>query len=139
MVLTSYRVLSPAIRVCLTPSLADNSANLTPTSRRQAHTSWPSASAPFVKGASASTASRPTYRDDREPPPWTEQDGISIIRKSELVKLNLAIRNLPSARHHHRGADRNPLVQVGDILVQHPDAAIGDEAPDRARHVGAMD
>jgi hypothetical protein len=34
------------------------SAGLTPTSRRQDHTSSPSASTPFVKGASASTASR---------------------------------------------------------------------------------
>jgi hypothetical protein len=52
MVLTSYRVLSPVIRVCLTPSPADkNSAGLTPTSRRQDHTTWPSGSAPFVKGA----------------------------------------------------------------------------------------
>jgi hypothetical protein len=59
LVLTSYRVLSPAIRVCLTPSPADkNSAGLTPTLRRQDHTLWPSASALFVNSASASTASR---------------------------------------------------------------------------------
>jgi hypothetical protein len=34
-------------------------ANLTPAPRRQDHTTSPSASAPFVKSASASTASRP--------------------------------------------------------------------------------
>jgi hypothetical protein len=61
---------------------------LTPTLRRQDHTTWPSASTPFVKGASASTASRSTYRDDREPPPWKERDRVSIIRKSEFVKSN---------------------------------------------------
>src|ERR1700735_1556435 len=44
----------------LTPSLdGQESARLTPTSRRQDHTPSPSASAPFVKGASTSTASRP--------------------------------------------------------------------------------
>src|SRR5580658_9276868 len=59
----------PGDQVLLTPSLdGQESARLTPTSRRQDHTTWPSASAPFVKGASASTASRSTYRDDREPP-----------------------------------------------------------------------
>jgi hypothetical protein len=44
------------------------SANLTPASGRQDHTTSPSASAPFVKSASASTASRPAFRDDRKPP-----------------------------------------------------------------------
>src|SRR3984957_14994008 len=73
----------PGDQVLLTPSLdGQESARLTPTSRRQDHTTWPSASAPFVKGASASTASRPTYRDDREPPPWKERDGISYNPKS---------------------------------------------------------
>src|SRR5580693_5950672 len=49
----------PGDQVLLTPSLdGQESARLTPTSRRQDHTTWPSASAPFVKGASTSTASR---------------------------------------------------------------------------------
>src|ERR1700722_9566255 len=62
-------------------------ANLTPTSRRQDHTISPSASAPFVKGASTSTASRSANRADREPPlPW-KRDGTAIIRKSEIVKF----------------------------------------------------
>src|ERR1700722_19393846 len=53
----------------LTPSLdGQESAKLTPTSRRQDHTSWPSVSTPFVKGAFTSIASRSAYRDDREPP-----------------------------------------------------------------------
>jgi hypothetical protein len=41
---------------------------LTPASRRQDHTTSPSAPAPFVKGAFASTASRTNVRDDRETP-----------------------------------------------------------------------
>jgi hypothetical protein len=39
------------IRIWLTPSPADNSTGLTPTSRRQDHTTSPSASGAFVKGA----------------------------------------------------------------------------------------
>jgi hypothetical protein len=38
----------PGDRACLPPSLADCSANLTPASGRQDHTTSPSASAPFV-------------------------------------------------------------------------------------------
>ena len=38
----------PGDRACLSPSLANYSANLTPASRRQDHTTSPSASAPFV-------------------------------------------------------------------------------------------
>jgi hypothetical protein len=41
---------------------------LTPASRRQNHTTSPSASASLVSRAFASTASRPAFRDDREPP-----------------------------------------------------------------------
>ena len=42
--------------------------NLMPASGHQDHTTSPSASAPFVKGAFASTASRSDVRDDRETP-----------------------------------------------------------------------
>ncbi len=49
----------PGDRALLSPSSVDRSTNLTPASRRQNHTTSPSAFAPFVKGASASTASRP--------------------------------------------------------------------------------
>src|SRR5713101_10174576 len=44
----------PGDRAFLSPSLANESANLTPASRRQDHTTSPSALAPFVKGAAAS-------------------------------------------------------------------------------------
>jgi hypothetical protein len=54
-------VLSPVIGL-LTPVTGEvTSANLTPAPRRQDHTTSPSASAPFVKSASASTASRPAF------------------------------------------------------------------------------
>ena len=49
----------PGDRALLPPSPADYSANLTPASGCQDHTTSPSASAPFVKGTSTSTASRP--------------------------------------------------------------------------------
>src|SRR2546425_6814776 len=41
----------PGDRACLSPSSALLLADLTPASRRQNHTTSPSASAPFVKGA----------------------------------------------------------------------------------------
>jgi hypothetical protein len=49
--------------------------NLTPASGRQDHTTSPSASAPFVKGASTSTASHRAFRDDREPPLLSGETG----------------------------------------------------------------
>jgi hypothetical protein len=58
----------PGDRAFLPPSTARLCAILTPASGCQAHTISPSASAPFVKGASASTASHRAFRDDREPP-----------------------------------------------------------------------
>jgi hypothetical protein len=59
MVYGLYRAL-PGDRAFLPPSPAvSSSANLTPASRRQDHTTSPSASVPFVIGTSASTASRP--------------------------------------------------------------------------------
>jgi hypothetical protein len=60
MVLTVSFVL-PGDRAFLSPSSAElPPPDLTPASRRQDHTTSPSASALFVKSASASTASRPT-------------------------------------------------------------------------------
>src|SRR3979409_2521252 len=60
MVYGLFRAL-PGDRAFLPPSPALLSANLTPASGRQDHTSLPYASAPFVIGASASTASRPAF------------------------------------------------------------------------------
>ena len=48
----------PGDRAFLPPSPAEDSANLTPASGRQDHTTSPSASGAFVTSASASTASR---------------------------------------------------------------------------------
>src|SRR6202165_3167364 len=59
---TAYFVLSPATGLsCHRRPRKLPFANLTPASGRQDHTSSPSASAPFVIGASASTASRPAF------------------------------------------------------------------------------
>src|SRR5207248_6138143 len=46
---------------------------------------------------------------------------------------------LRSMRDHHGRADGNALVEVGDVVVQHPNAAIRDKAADRTRRVGAVD
>jgi len=73
MVYGLYRAL-PGDRAFLPPSPADYSTGLTPASGCQDHTVLPSASAPFVKSASASTASRPTFVTIASAPP-TERDG----------------------------------------------------------------
>src|SRR5438876_12344124 len=70
----------PGDQACLTPSSALLIADLTPASGRQNHTTSPSAPAPFVKGAAASTASRPTLVTCATPLSW---DG--TVRISELI------------------------------------------------------
>src|SRR6202163_1225851 len=74
----------PGDRACLPPSLADCSANLTPASGRQDHTTSPSASASPVKRASASIASRPASVTSRAAPlKWDRTAGdIGLSRAS---------------------------------------------------------
>jgi hypothetical protein len=70
----------PGDQACLTPSPALLLADLTPTLGRRNDTTSPYASAPFVKGAAASTASRPALMTLRNAPLW---DGTARI--SELI------------------------------------------------------
>jgi hypothetical protein len=67
MVYGLFRAL-PGDRAFLPPSPALLSANLTPASGCQDHTTSPSASAPFVKGAACVHRIPPHVRDDRETP-----------------------------------------------------------------------
>ena len=85
----------PGDRACLPPSSADCSANLTPASGRQDHTTSPYAAASFVRAHFARlTPQRPPHpapyvRDDREAPLLWERDDESSRddlgrRKSEI-------------------------------------------------------
>jgi hypothetical protein len=69
MVLTVSFVLSPVIGLVCHRRWRIT-ANLTPASRRQDHTTLPSASAQFVKRAARVHRIPPRVRDDREPPLW---------------------------------------------------------------------
>src|ERR1700687_3785618 len=75
MVLTAYFVLSPVIglvchrrlriKVCPRPvGLAKTSADLTPASRRQDHTTWPPRAAQFVGPPLTPTEPKPALRSD---------------------------------------------------------------------------
>jgi len=75
---------SPGDQACLTPSPALLLADLTPASGRQNDTTWPYAKAPFVKGAAASTASRPALMTLRNAPLW---DGTARINETDLGPL----------------------------------------------------
>jgi hypothetical protein len=74
---TAYFALSPVTGLSChrRPRAALAAANLAPASGRQDHTTSPSASVPFVKGTSASTASRPAFRDERERPSCRVETG----------------------------------------------------------------
>src|SRR3954454_17662840 len=76
MVLTACFVLSPVTGLFCHRRLRKLSfANFTPASGRQDHTTSPSACAPFVYGAFASTAPEPYVRDDRDTPLCVGRDG----------------------------------------------------------------
>src|SRR5258708_27478470 len=73
MVLTAYFVLSPAIGLVVTVISRMASRNLTPASRRQDHTTSPSALALFVNSAACIHRIPSRVRDDREAPlEWDE-------------------------------------------------------------------
>src|SRR5215208_7682059 len=74
MVLTVSFGLSPVIGLCCHRRLA-SPRNLTPASRRQDHTTSPSASAPFVSGAISVHRIPPRVRDDRDTPLRVGRDG----------------------------------------------------------------
>ena len=78
MVYGLFRAL-PGDRAFLSPSPAALAADLTSASRRQDHTTSPSASALFVRSASASTASRPAFVTIASRP--SEWDGTVADRK----------------------------------------------------------
>src|SRR6267378_5442224 len=73
----------PGDQACLTPSPALLIADLTPALGRQNDTTWPYASASFVRlairspDAAASTASRPAFRDVRNAP-LSGRDGLDM-------------------------------------------------------------
>src|SRR5215213_1817001 len=68
MVLTVYPVISPVIGLCCHRRQRTTSANLTPASRRQDHTTSPSASVLFVSSTTCVHRIPPRVRDDRETP-----------------------------------------------------------------------
>lgn len=42
-------------------------------------------------------------------------------------------------KHNNLGAQRNAVVEVLGMIVEHADAAIGDGPADRGRFIGSMD
>ena len=70
----------PGDRAFLSPSLADKSANLTPASRRQDHTTSPSASGALVLCTLRVHRIPPRVRDDRDTPlEWDETERIAKL------------------------------------------------------------
>jgi hypothetical protein len=102
----------PGDRACLPPSSTDFSANLTPASGRQDHTTSPSAAASFVRTLIARlTLPRPPHpapyvRDDREAPLLWERDDRSS--RDDLGRLKTKI-------FLQAGLDR----LMGDLPVGH--------------------
>ena len=86
-------VLSPVIRVLLTPSLTDNSAKLDADLEASGPHDFTVRFRAVRQGRIHVHCIPLRVRDDREPPLWKERDSTSIIRKSESVKSYYEIRN----------------------------------------------
>jgi hypothetical protein len=99
---TAYSALFPEIGLsCLRRLRKSPSANLTPASRRQNHTPSPSASAPFVIGTSASTASRPASVTIASRPSGDETEGINEViwvGREEEIFLHMGLDGKIKAR-----------------------------------------
>jgi hypothetical protein len=57
---------------------------------------------PFVNGTIRVHRIPFRVRDDREPPPWKERDGVSIFQKFDLVKLNSENQKMDPLRRRAR-------------------------------------
>jgi hypothetical protein len=119
MVLTVYTCSPRRSGLGLSPSLALLSANLTPALRRQDHTILPSASAPFVIGASASIAARPASVTIANRP--SEWDGMANhIAQFSLLKN----RNIFAEGAGHATIRTRVICPSGSHTAGHTDTAL---------------
>src|SRR5205814_151917 len=64
---------------------------------------------------------------------------VGAARRCSGGTVTAGARKAPLTGNDHGRADPDTVVQIGDVLVVHPDAAVRDVAADRTRIVGAMD
>jgi hypothetical protein len=121
----------PGDRACLSPSPADNSANLTPASRRQDHTTSPSASQHVRQCATRVHRIPPRVCDDRETPLQRSgtAKGILLIWvrwQAIFLKSRINIWNIP--------ADAQNDAEVGDLRMFCRSAAAPSDHGSRFAH-----
>ena len=106
MVLTVSFVLSPVIGLFVTVACGVASANLTPASRRQEHTTSPSASVRFVKRTARVHRIPSHVRDDRETPLRgtgpNRNSPVSTWPSSEISEIPKLVRNPCKVRPDNR-------------------------------------
>jgi hypothetical protein len=122
----------PGDQACLTPSPARLLADLTPTLGRRNDTTSPSASAPFVTRAAASTASRPAFVTCARPSEGRDRIAIVLILPRRQAKI-LKFRNRQMTGPG--GPSPPPWVRPPSRLVtQTPAAAPDSSAYWRSHH-----
>jgi hypothetical protein len=130
---TAYAVLSLAIGLSCHHRLRKlPSANLTPASRRQDHTSSPSASVPFVIGTSSVHRIPPRVRDDREPP--LKWDGTAAINEVIWVERKAKIFLLRGWTHHPNQGERSRMQTNTRRRIIQRSGARRESKPLAARH-----
>jgi hypothetical protein len=126
----------PGDRACLPPSSTDCSADLTPASGRQDHTTSPSASASPVKRASASTASRPASVTSRAAPlsgtgrrgyrfeSGQARSGIFLRRGLDREVTDLPVGQISCAGRISRRRNRPSERKVADYAYANPSCSL---------------
>jgi hypothetical protein len=121
MVLTVYPVIFPVIGLCCHRHRRILPADLTPASRRQNHTTSPSAPVPFVSSTFASTASRPAFVTIASAP-CLGRDGAGYG-----FDLGEAGRNIFLQMGLDRHLAKQPVGQIGPMLSfpeAHPNSGL---------------
>src|SRR5579862_2393679 len=67
------------------------------------------------------------------------KDGRKLLMAGTLAQRNVVRKQQSSVQHHHRGADRDTIIEIDHVLIGHAEAAGGDGLSDRLRLVGAVD
>ena len=66
-------------------------------------------------------------------------DGIYILTAAFCILCFAKDKQLLASEYRHRGADRHAIVQIDDMLVQHPDTTVRNGSTDGFRGGSAMD
>src|SRR5262249_37710856 len=111
-----------------------------PTSRRLCWTRGSRAPIPAAAANPGAAARHGPLPNETRAPAGPASAGRGCGRPARKSTRDARLRRARKLAHHHdRRADAHAAIKIGDVLVVHADTAVGHEAADRVRRVGAVD